>query len=186
MTRTKIFSILGLLLFAVLTGWLQNVFEVKKRVVSNVEERHDPDYFMRDFVLTTMDVNGVPANRISSNYMEHFPDDDTTELTRPSILIFRQSGPPWLIKSDRGAFTKDAELVLLSGNVSISRKSGPDNRPVQLFTDALKVHPKSEFAETDRKVTMISDSKRTVGIGMRAYIKQGQLQLLKDVKVYYE
>lgn len=186
MTRTKLISILALLLVAGLTGWLQNVFKVKDRVASNIEERHFPDYFMEDFVLTTMDASGVPKHRISSIYMQHFPDDDTTELTKPSILMFRQSGPPWLIKSDRGAFTKDAELVLLSGHVIISRKSGPDNRAVQLFTDALKVHPKSEFAETDRKVVMISDSRRTEGIGMRAYIKQGQLQLLKDVKVYYE
>jgi len=186
MTPGKIIPIVTLVLLVGFSAWLQNLFESDEEKKARVAQRHDPDYFMEDFVLTTMGNDGKPKHRISAPFMQHFPDDDTTELNSPSILMFRKSGPPWLIKSDRGSFTSGGELVFLSGNVTISRKSGPTNKPVQLFTDTLKIHPKTEFAETDSRVVMKSPTQTTEGVGMRAYIRKGVLQLLENVKVYYE
>lgn len=186
MTPAKIFSIIGLVLLVGVSVWLQNAFEQNDKKSRDNKERHDPDYYIENFVLTSMADDGQPQHRISAPYMQHFPDDDTTELTSPTILMFRKDSPPWLIKSDRGSFSKNAELVFLSGNVTISRKSGPQNQSVQLFTDTLKIHPDTEFAETDSRVVMKSNTQRTEGTGMRAYIRKGVLQLLDNVKVYYE
>jgi lipopolysaccharide export system protein LptC len=150
------------------------------------KQRHVPDYYMDNFEMTTMDDQGRPSSLLISDKMLHYPDDDSTELTKPTMTLYRETGKPWIVRSDRGWVAADNKLVLLSGNVVINRHSGPNNRPVTLYTDRLRIHPKTDFAETDQPVTMVSEKRKTTAIGMRAYVRDGQLQLLDDVQVHYE
>lgn len=148
--------------------------------------RHVPDYYMENFEMTTMDDQGRPGSLLVSDKMLHYPDDDSTELNEPVMTLYRETGKPWIVRSERGWVAADNELVLLSGNVIIERHSGPNNRPVTLYTDRLRIHPKTDFAETDQPVTMISENRKTTAVGMRAYVRKGQLQLLDDVRAHYE
>jgi len=172
-----------------LTVWLQQDSTKKSESDApsqTVKKKHRPDYFMENFTITSMNEKGVPNSILVSSKMLHYPDDDSTELDTPFMTMIGEIGKPWKIKADRGWVSTNNELVLLSGNVRIDRLSGPNNRPVKLFTDKLRIHPKSDFAETDRPVTMISNKRKTAAIGMRAYIREGKLQLLDDVRVSYE
>jgi len=185
----RVFGIIALLLSLTgLASWLQQNSETeidsaeKKKTV----KKHSPDYFMEDFTITSMNEKGKPRSILTSAKMLHFPDDDSTELDQPFMTMIAENGKPWKIKSDRGWVASNNKLVLLSGNVRIDRLSGPNNRPVKLFTDKLRIHPELDFAETDRPVTMISNKRKTTAIGMRAYVRKGKLQLLDDVHVSYE
>ncbi len=168
--------------------WVQQNSE-KETHASNTEKtkkKHSPDYFMENFTITSMNEKGQPRSILTSAKMLHFPDDDSTELDNPFMTMIAENGKPWKIKADRGWVAANNELILLSGNVRIDRLSGPNNRSVKLFTDKLRIHPELDFAETDRPVTMISNKRRTTAIGMRAYVREGKLQLLDDVHVNYE
>ena len=176
-----------LILVAMATMWIED--DSKKQTAASKESKkvqHVPDYFMENFEITTMNEKGQPSSLLISEKMLHYPDDDSTELSKPLMTMYRDTGEPWKISSDRGWVSSNNELILLSGNVVIDRSSGPNNRPVKVYTDRLRIHPKTDFAETDRPVTMFSDKRRTTAIGMRAYVRQGQLQLLNDVRVHYE
>jgi len=168
--------------------WLQQSSGKQSSNVSppTVSQKHSPDYFMEDFTLTSMNEKGTPNSILVSSKMLHYPDDDSTELDAPFMTMFGEIGKPWKIKADRGWVSGNNELILLSGNVRIDRLSGPNNRPVKLLTNKLRIHPESDFAETDQPVTMVSDKRHTSAIGMRAYIREGKLQLLDDVRVNYE
>ena len=150
------------------------------------KQRHVADYYMDNFEMTTMDDTGRPSSLLVSDKMLHYPDDDSTELNKPIMTMYRDTGKPWIVNAERGWVAADNKLVLLSGNVVINRHSGPNNRPVTLYTDRLRIHPKTDFAETDQPVTMVSENRKTTAIGMRAYVRDGQLQLLDDVRVRYE
>lgn len=150
------------------------------------KQPHVADYYMDNFEMTTMDAQGRPSSLLISDKMLHYPDDDSTELNKPIMTMYRETGKPWIVKADRGWVAAGNELVLLSGNVVINRHSGPNNRPVKLFTSRLRIHPKTDFAETDQPVTMVSEKRKTTAVGMRAYVRDGQLQLLDDVQVRYE
>ena len=180
-----------ILLLASLAGlaiWLQERSNksTETNKIKTVSKKHSPDYFMGGFTITSMNEKGAPRSILVSDKMLHYPDDDSTELDKPFMTMIGEIGKPWKIKADRGWISSNNELILLSGNVHIDRLSGPNNRPVKLFTDKLRIHPESDFAETDRPVTMISNKRRTSAIGMRAYIREGKLQLLDDVRVSYE
>lgn len=176
-----------LILLATATMWIQN--DSKKQINGDQQgkkSQHIADYFMEDFEITTMNAKGQPSSLLVSEKMLHYPDDDSTELSKPLMTMYRDNGMPWKISADRGWVSANNELILLSGNVLIKRTSGPGNRPVELFTDRLRIHPKTDFAETDQPITMLSNKRRTTAIGMRAYIRLGQLQLLNDVRVTYD
>lgn len=179
-----------LLLFGLsgFTIWVQQNSdkEIDVADTSKTKKKHSPDYFMEDFTITSMNEKGEPRSILTASKMLHYPDDDSTELDTPFMTMIAENGKPWKIKADRGWVAANNELILLSGNVRIDRVSGPNNRPVKLFTDKLRIHPELDFAETDRPVTMISNKRRTTAIGMRAYVRKGKLQLLDDVHVSYE
>lgn len=179
--------VLVLVGMAGITVWIDNASQVDIEATDTTEKkRHVPDYYMDNFEVTTMNVEGKPQSLLQSVKMKHFPDDDSTELAMPVMTLYRASGNPWVIRSERGWITANNELILLSGKVRIERTSGPQNRPVTLYTDRLRIHPDTEFAETDRPVTLLSDTRRTDAIGMRAYVQEGRIQLLNDVQVSYE
>lgn len=174
-----------------LTGlaiWLQqgSVEESEAIDSSATKKKHSPDYFMEDFTITSMNKQGEPRSILKSSKMIHFPDDDSTELDKPFMTLISKTGKPWKIRADRGWVAANNELILLSGHVQIDRLSGPNNRPVKLNTTKLRIHPDLDFAETDQPVTMVSNKRRTTAIGMRAYVRDGKLQLLEDVHVSYE
>jgi len=171
-----------------LASWLQQSSDGDAELIEGkkLKKKHTPDYFMEDFTITSMNEKGKPRSILTSAKMLHFPDDDSTELDSPFMTMIAETGKPWKIKADRGWVASNNKLILLSGNVRLDRVSGPNNRPVKLFTDKLRIHPELDFAETDRPVTMISNKRRTTATGMRAYVRKGKLQLLDDVHVSYE
>ncbi len=185
----RIVGIIALLLgFSGLAIWLQQNSdnEIETADTQKIKKKHTPDYFMENFTITSMNEKGEPRSTLTSTKMLHYPDDDSTELDKPFMTMNSETGKPWKIKADRGWIAANNELILLSGNVRIDRLSGPNNRPVKLFTEKLRIHPELDFAETDRPVTMISNKRRTTAVGMRAYVRKGKLQLLEDVRVSYE
>ena len=185
----RLLGIIALLVgLSSLTIWIQQNSDSDNEVTETTEtsKKHSPDYFMEDFTITSMNEKGKPRSILTSQRMLHYPDDDSTELDKPFMTMIAENGRPWKIKADRGWVAANNKLILLSGNVQIDRLSGPNNRPVKLFTDKLRIHPELDFAETDRPVTMISNKRRTTAIGMRAYVRKGKLQLLDDVHVSYE
>ena len=66
---------------------------------------HDPDYYLEDFTTLTMDDDGTPKHRLYAVYMAHYPDDDTTELLKPKMEIFRDDKQPVFIEAEKGWVT---------------------------------------------------------------------------------
>ena len=177
-----------LISLAGLASWVQQ--DSEETIVSTQAEkkkqRHTPDYFMEGLEITSMNEKGEPRSLLVSDKLIHYADDGSTELNTPVMTLYNDIGKPWVVKAHRGWVSADHDLILLSGKVTIDRASGPNNRPVQLFTERLRIHPDSDFAETDQPVTMVSNKRRTSATGMRAYVRDGQLQLLNKVRVSYE
>lgn len=139
------------------------------------------DYYVRQFRVTDTDIEGRPARTLVADEMRHYPSDDTTELEKPNLTIFR-SGPPWTIISDKGWLSGDGNLMLLSGEVIIDRQEGENNSPVHLVTSNLRVQPRQDYAETDEKVRVTSLDDHVDAIGMQAWLrKPGRIKFLSEV-----
>jgi len=148
-------------------------------------EPHGPDFYMQDFVSTTMDTNGLPKRKVYARHMAHFPATDSNEFTRPHIVMYRAGGEPWHIRSRRAWANASGEIMLLQGEVHIWRNDADGQRRVDIQTADLRVLPDTQYGETDRAVLITTPDSETRGVGMRAYLDEERMELLARVRTTY-
>jgi len=183
-TRHIIIATLFVLLAAG-SRWLLQVTEDSDS--EKVKTGHTPDYYVDDFSLSTMNLEGKLEQTLSAEHMQHYPDDDSTELTRPHLVIYEADSPPWKIHSETGWLSGDGSLVLLNGEVKINRAGGPGVRPLQITTRNVRARPKENYAETDEKARVRSLNDVQTSVGMQAWLKKPvRIKFLSKVRGRYE
>jgi len=130
--------------------------------------RHDPDLFLQDFKAITFDAKGNPHETLSAARAEHFPDDESAELTKPRLSLADPGRPTLTVTADHGRIDGDRNSGDFSGNVRVERAADPkptsDGRPsgpVTVTTRALHVTTKfhrKDFGHMDIGIT-IDDAK---------------------------
>lgn len=145
-----------------------------------------PDYYMENFTTLTMNLDGLPKNRITAEYMAHYPDDDTTELHQPRMEIFQETKPPINVRSDKGWVTSNNEVILLSGNVYLYQNDDVGNKIVEVIAEDARVLVNEDYAETDNAATVIRRHTVTNSTGMRAYMREQRMEFLNNVHTTIE
>ena len=153
---------------------------------SDATPGHTPDLYMENFVTTAMDEAGRPLRRVEAEYMAHFPDTDTHEFQRPYIVMYREEGPPWHVRSERGWVSARGDVMLLLGKVHIWRNNVSGLKELDIKTEDLRVLPEKEYGETDKPVLITTPSTETRGVGMKAHLAESRLELLSNVRTRHE
>lgn len=178
------FLILLLALAALSWWWLQTAEAL--RVSLPGKQRHDVDFYMKDFTVTTMDKAGVPRHRLSGPYLEHHADDDSAKLTRPHMIAFRKDEAPWHIDAEQGWISSGGKEVILRGKVLMRQTDTARGREQTVRTTDLHVRPDDQYAQTANPVTFSNNAGSLIeATGMRASLKDEHLQLLSKVRATY-
>jgi lipopolysaccharide export system protein LptC len=135
-----------------------------------------PDYTVEQFTATTMDPNGRPARSLTAREMRHYPDDDSSELDLPVLVLNRPDGPPWDIRSESGWISGDREWLLLHGQVFADREGRGEARPIHLRTSELTVRPRQSYAETAMPVEITSDEDWLTSTGMQVWFGETEMR----------
>ena len=144
------------------------------------------DYYVKGLDVTRMTAAGKPAHRLLASDLRHYTDDDTTELKRPHLTVYQDDAPPWEVDATSAWMSADGSVVLLSGEVEIRREAGSNNRPVRILTRDVRVQPGEDYAETDEKVRVESESDWLDAVGMQAWLRPpSRLKFLSQVKGFY-
>ncbi|MCG8324589.1 MAG: LPS export ABC transporter periplasmic protein LptC [Thiotrichales bacterium] len=142
---------------------------------------HYPDYYMENFSTVTMEQDGSPKNRLYADYMAHYPDDDTIELRRPKLEIYKPDKPPMIILAEKGWVTSDNQVILLAGKVDLWQNDRNGNRELEVNTADVRVLLDQDYAETDQHATIRRLNTIVNTDGVRAYFKQNRIELLDNV-----
>ncbi|HSV60639.1 MAG TPA: LPS export ABC transporter periplasmic protein LptC [Variovorax sp.] len=112
---------------------------------------HDPDYFMRGFVVKRYFPNGELRSELRGKEGRHFPDTDTLEVDEVRVRTISPQGLVTRASANRGLSNADASEVQLFGNAIVVREAakGADGAPIprlefrgeflHAFTDAERV-----------------------------------------------
>jgi len=155
------------------------------KLVTAPEKRHIPDFYLGDFDLTTMNAAGRPRYYLQAAGMQHYADDDTSQLSMPSLTIYRLGAPPWRVRSERAQVAAGGESVLLRDDVRIRRLAAERRDAMEISTSWLRVVPAKQYADTDQPVVIETDLGVTRAVGMYADLKHRQLHLLDQVRGDY-
>lgn len=110
-------SILGLIGLGGI--YLQTSLVEDKPELQDFQNRHDPDYYIENFVATGLDKNGQRRFVIKANRMAHFPDDDTALFDNPHIVQYEEGLAPRHTYADSGWMNSSGDEVLMTGNVKV-------------------------------------------------------------------
>jgi len=136
--------------------------------------RHDPDLYIEKFSAVSFDSDGRVLQSLAAARAQHYPDDDSVDLTAPSFTLTDPGKPRLAVTADAGTVSGDRETVTLRGNVHATRdapaakgpRDGESAGSATFTTDLLRITPKLARAETDRPVTIEEPRGIIRGTGM--------------------
>ena len=103
-----------------LSLWLQMNFLKPKLLRNTPIVSHEPDYYIDKFTATGRDSNGV-VYVLEAQRLEHFPDDNTSELDKPKLRQYNEGELSRTTSSDYGTLLEDGTKILLQGNVQVTQ-----------------------------------------------------------------
>ncbi len=163
---------------------LENVGErlgKKEKVASR-----EPDYYLESMVRTTTDMMGGLKNILRSQLVEHYPDDDSMELSKPHFEIYNEEAQPWHVVSESAWVSSGNEVVLLQGKVDIWKNDELGRKIYEIHTSEVRVLPGEKYAETDKPSKIIGPGSQTNSVGMRVAFAEGRVELMERVRSKYE
>ena len=106
--------------------YLQTRMVDEEPELQDFKNRHDPDYYIENFVATGLDENGQRRFVLKADRMAHFPDDDTALFDNPVVVEYEIGFAPRQTSSDSGWMSSSGDEILMTGNVVVIVE--PDSR----------------------------------------------------------
>jgi lipopolysaccharide export system protein LptC len=182
--HSQLFPIILVALLAGLSFWLQSaVNDDEPR--RDGSQRHDPDAIVDNFTVRRFDANGQVKYRLTAPYLEHFPDDDSSELRAPTLLSYRPDAPPTTFSARHAKISAKGETVFLWDQVSISRAATADRPEMRARMPDLTVQPDTGIAFTNSPVEITMGRSWIKGVGAHLDNNDSTLVLQSQVTGVY-
>lgn len=152
-------------------------------VTSDRETINDIDGFLVQSETVQFDDTGKLKSRMLSDRIDHYPGQDRSKITLPTIHVYSDSGSETIATAERGEVGPDNQEILLIDNVNITEQVSGGYR---LDTDFLRVEPDNDYAETHSPVTLLQKNSQLKSVGMKIYMDQDRILLLQDVRGHHE
>lgn len=159
-------SILLLILLVAGTWWAASVAE--RAITQDPPRRltHEIDTYINQFVLIQSDEAGVPRTRIEGDRLVHYPDDDSSEVTRFQGYTESHGNPPTQVRAEEARMDQDGARITLSGDVHFQRQATASRPALTITSPHMTLFPDTEVATTDAHATIIQGNSRIQGQGM--------------------
>ncbi len=150
-------AIMGLM--ALGTYWLVENSPRPGKPVLERPVRHEPDYFMKNFSVTTFVESGRLKSEVFGVAASHFPDTDTLEIERIRIRSFDEQGRLTTATANRALTNNDASVVELFGNAVLIREAQPDKSGntvprIEFRGQYLHANTETEYVKSDKPVQL--------------------------------
>jgi len=182
--RRWLFPLAATALLAALAWWgLAEREPAPRRAPATVEEPR-ATYYAQDFEVLVTDGEGQPEYRVRAPRGAYFEERDLWRFTEPRWWVYRDDGPPWRGRAERGRSWQDGERASLSGDVRL-RHQDPGGETL-LRTEHLELEPPRSYAETDRLVIITGPDYELRGVGGRAWLEEERMELLSQVRGHHD
>jgi lipopolysaccharide export system protein LptC len=182
---TATFPVLLLAAVAALTFWLDQVVQPLLQGADGTS-RHDPDYIVENLSALSTNEAGDAAYTLFATRMVHYPDDDTTLLTRPRLISYRSAEAPMTITANEALVSGNGENVYFKDEVKVTRAAYGDHSEMVMVTTYLHVIPDDNIAKTDRPVTITDASTVVNAVGLELNSETRILKLHSRVRGTYD
>jgi lipopolysaccharide export system protein LptC len=185
MSTTRLFPLLLMAALALLTLWLDHQVRVEGGDHPSLR-RHDPDYLVTNFTTTTYNAEGHAVTTLAGAQMQHYPDDDSTEIKAPRLVQSKPDAPRFTVDADRGKISREGDEIFLYDHVVLVRDGDAKETPAKMTTSFLHVLRDKSLVLTDREVFFEQEGRSLTGRGMEYRTDTRELFLKNDVRGRFE
>lgn len=164
-TSGQVFAISLLSLLAALSFWLDQTISAGVAEPDG-KSRHDPDAIAENFSAVQLDETGRVKYRLVAPYLEHFPDDSSSELKNPTLVSYRPDSPPITMTSRNARVANNGETVYLWDDVVAVRDASSERPAMVARMPYLTAQPDIGVAHTDSPVEVTEGASWMKGVGM--------------------
>lgn len=129
--------------------------------------------------------DGKVQYEMTADKVEHLKTTEVTLVTTPDLHMYRGTQYPWHVQSVRAEVNPDGTEVELIDKVRVAR-TDEKQRETIITTTRMTVFPQKQYAQTEQAVRIDGAGGTTTGKGMKAYLKDGRMDLLSNVRGQYE
>ncbi|MFI8745367.1 LPS export ABC transporter periplasmic protein LptC [Pseudomonas sp. NPDC077186] len=123
--------------------------------------------------------------RMTADKLEHIKSTDITLVDTPKLDLYRGNELPWKVTSQRAEVSPGGVEVELIDKVRIARTDAK-GRPTIITSSRMTVIPDKEYAQTQQAVRIVAANGVTTAQGMKAYLNDGRMLLLSNVRGQHE
>lgn len=146
---------------------------------------HEPDSWADNFVMIRTDPAGVAINRLEGVSMQHFPDDDSYEISEAKAVGQQPNSPITIGTSRTAVMDQNGSRVIMRGDAHLHRVADKDRAALDVKSDQLTLMPDEDVVFTDLPALVVNGNSTMNGKGMRYDNKTRTLQVFSasDVKI---
>ena len=185
MSTTRLFPLALMLSLALLTLWLDHQVRLEGPGHAPTR-RHDPDYLVTNFITTTYNRDGRVEAVLAAAQMQHYPDDDSTDLVAPRVEQARPLQPRFTVRADRGKISREGDEIFLYDNVVLVREADSEHPEARMTTSFLHILRDKGLVRTDREVVFQEPGRVLTGRGMEYFNESRELYLHSQVHAEME
>ena len=169
------------------TYWLVRSAPVFMPAEAQRAATHDPDYFMKNFSVKTVDATGRLKSEVAGAGARHFPDTDTLEIDQVRIRSFNELGQLTIATANRAVSNADGSEVQLFGNALVVRdavqgQTGKNTPRLEFRGEFLHAFMNTEQVKSDQPVQLTRGQDRFAGDAMDYDNRARVMQLRGRVK----
>ena len=147
------------------------------------------DYFFKKVSVKQFDQAGHLENQLTADKLEHFKDNQISEIIAPKIIIKNAPGTDWQVSAKKGKLNHSDNLINLAGAVLIEQSSRPtsDNKTrstinASIITQHLSFNLNNNSAQTKDEVIITTKNTKTTAKIMIADFKNNLIELKGQTK----
>src|SRR3546814_20064644 len=117
--------------------------------------------------------------------MQHYPDDDSYEITKARAIGQQPGSPITIGTSNTAIMDQGGERIVMKGNAHVHRLPDQDNSALDVKSQQLTIMPAQEVVFTDLPARVVQGQSTMTGQGLRYDNKPRPLQVFsaRGVKI---
>jgi len=144
---------------------------------------HEPDAWAQRFIMLRSDAQGLAINRMEGAAMQHYPDDDSYEITQVRTTGRQADAPVIIGASDVAIVDQDGDRVTMRGNARVRRSADAQTPAMQVRSEVLTLRIPEDVVSTDAPAVVVRGHSVMQGTGMHYDNKTKVLHVQSAVDV---
>ncbi len=142
-----------------------------------------PDYTLQAAVITRYTPAGARRYVLDSRHIEHERLSGVSHLSAVKLHYYPASASYWRLTADSARLSSDGDRAWLEGHVRALQPALAV--PVELNTSRMRIWLRERRIRSNVEVTIRQGARTSRGVGLKADLKRGTVQLLSDVTSRY-